>query len=301
MDIRHLNYLLEVAKYRSFTKAAETLHVTQPTISKMIKAVEDELGVLLFDRSTKHIELTDAGRAILVQAQQIVHSFDHLASELADVMEMRKGTIRIGIPPMTGAPFFPAVIAEFHRLYPGIRIRLIEEGGRTIEREVENGSLDIGVAVLPVNEAQFEVLPFAVDDLKLILHPNHRLAGRESVLLEELRDEPFIMYREDFALHEMITTACIRAGFRPNIAYSSSQWDFISEMVAVGLGVALLPQTICRKLDPGRIAAAKLEAPAISWNLAMIWSKDRYLSFAGREWLRFARAQFSLPQPPQET
>ncbi|MFS0839969.1 LysR family transcriptional regulator [Paenibacillus sp. 1P03SA] len=295
MDVRHLHYFLETARRKSFTKAAEALHVTQPTISKMIRILEEELGVELFDRTARQIVLTDAGEAVLIQAQQIVRSLENLSVDLADVTSMRKGQIRIGLPPMTGAPFFPELIAAFHRLYPGIGIRLIEEGARTVEREVESGSLDLGVAVLPVDADRFGMFAFVKEELRLVVHPGHRLARRQTVRLAELSGEKFLLFREGFTLHESIPEACIQAGFKPDIIYESSQWDFLSGMAEAGLGVALLPETICRKLNPDKVATVTLVSPRIPWHLVMIWRKEGYLSYAAREWLRFSKEWLSRP------
>jgi DNA-binding transcriptional LysR family regulator len=128
----------------------------------------------------------------------------------------------------------------------------------------------------------------------LVVHPEHRLARRGSVPLGELREESFILFRDDFALHDRIPAACIRAGFQPNVVFESSQWDFISEMVAADLGIAMLPETVCRNLDSRRIAVVPLEPPGIPWHLAMIWRKDAYMSYALREWVRFAQERLQL-------
>ncbi|WP_342779155.1 cidABC operon transcriptional activator CidR [Paenibacillus hemerocallicola] len=293
-DIRHLKYFMEVVKCRSFTKAAEALHITQPTISKMVKSIEEELGVVLLNRSGKHVEPTDAGLAIMNQAQLIVNSFDSLSSDLADIVQLKKGEIRVGLPPMAGARFFPKVIGEFRREYPLIRIELIEDGAKTIEKGVESGSLDIGVVVMPTDDDLFQSFPFVRENLMLLVYPEHRLARRSGVPLEELSEERFILFREDFALHDRIPAACIRAGFQPQVVFESSQWDFISEMVAADLGIAMLPETICRNLDSRRISVVPLAPPGIPWHLAMIWRRDAYMSYALREWIRFARERLQL-------
>ncbi|GAA3409779.1 LysR family transcriptional regulator [Paenibacillus hodogayensis] len=294
MDIRHLKYFLEVVRWRSFTRAADALHITQPTISKMVKSIEDELGVVLLDRKGKQVEPTDAGLAIVQQAQLIVNSFEHLSSDLADIVQLKKGTIRIGLPPMAGSRFFPKVIGEFRQAYPLIKLELIEDGAKTIERSVGSGGLDIGVVVMPTDMQAYDSFVFVRESLNLLVHPGHRLAGRDSVPLGELREERFIFFREDFALHDRIPEACIEAGFRPNVVFESSQWDFISEMVAADLGIAMLPETICRNLDFRKIAVVPLERPGIPWHLAMIWRKDGYKSYALREWIRFARERLAL-------
>ncbi|WP_223067288.1 cidABC operon transcriptional activator CidR [Paenibacillus caui] len=289
MDIRQLQYLVEVARQRSFTRAAEALFITQPTISKTIRVMEEELGVVLFDRQGKQIELTDAGRIIVERAQDILNSFQSLSAELDDLRNLKRGHIRIGLPPMVGASFFPKLMGLFHQRYPEITIRLFEDGAKKVEIDVAEGALDLGVVVLPTNEEGFSCFPFVEEKLNLIVHPSHRLAGNKEVELSELHEEYFIMFAEDFALHDRIIRECQHAGFQPRIIYESSQWDLISQMVAANLGVALLPEAVCREMDPSRISVLPMVKPMIPWKLGIIWREDRYLSFAAREWIRFAR------------
>ncbi|MEG6584498.1 cidABC operon transcriptional activator CidR [Dendrosporobacter sp. 1207_IL3150] len=293
MDVRHLTYFIEVARHRSFTKAAQALHITQPSISKMVKILEEELDVTLFNRNAKQAELTDAGKAVLRQAQQIVHSFHNLTSELSDVINLKKGNIIIGLPPMVGVSFFPSIIGEFNHLYPQITLKLIEVGSKQIEHGVEDGSLDIGVVALPVKEELFNMFAFVKEPLKLIVHPSHHLADKDTAHFSELRKDPFVLFREDFTIRDRILERCNENGFYPKIVCESSQWDFIAEMVAAKLGIALLPDTIAKELSPKRIKLLSLE-PEIPWNLAIIWRKDKYLSFAAREWLKFTSSRFNV-------
>ncbi|MEK3719416.1 cidABC operon transcriptional activator CidR [Paenibacillus sp. FSL H8-0034] len=292
MDIRQLQYVLELARYNSFTKAAQALHITQPTLSKMIKSLEEELGLTLFSRVGKSVELTDAGQAILSQAQHIVSSFKNLTSELSDLTNLHKGHIRIGLPPMVGSSFFPQVMSRFRELYPGVTIEMVEEGSKKLQIEIANGHLDMGVVLLPTNEELFDSHLIIRENLKLIVHPSHRLAQRSEVALSELSKETFILFHQDFALHDQIIAECVRSGFHPHVLYESSQWDFIHEMTAANLGIALLPETICKRLDPAHVKAIPLIGPSIPWHLVMIWRKNSYLSLAAREWIRFTQSLF---------
>lgn len=292
MDIRQLTYFLEVANQSSFSKAAQQLHLSQPSLSKMVKNLENELGVVLFDRSTRHIHLTDAGEVIQTQARIILQSMEHLNTALADVTEMRKGKFRLGLPPVIGVSFFPDILARFHQLYPQIEIQLVEEGGKVIEQRLLEGEIDLGVVVLPVDEEMFEVKPIIERKMMLTMHPEHPLAAREEVALQELADESFILFRKGFALRDRVREACIREGFEPKVSYESAQWDFISEMVAAGIGISLLPETVCGKLDPRQIAVIRKTRPQIHWNLGLIWRKDGYLSHAARGWVNFVLHYF---------
>ncbi len=293
--MRHLQYFLEVAHWKSFTKAAQALYITQPTISKMIKNLEEELGVVLFDRIGRRIELTDAGAVLLTQAQHMVKSFEEMTSHLDELMKVQRGRIRIGLPPMVGSNFFPQVIGKFREQYPGITLQLFEYGSKKVEAEVGAGELDIGVILLPTNEELFDFYSFVKQRLMLVVHSSHPLAEKEEASLMDLKDESFLLFHEDFALHDRIIAECERLGFFPNVVYKSSQWDFITEMAAANLGIALLPEAICRELDTRRLRTIPLTKPAIPWHLAMIWRKESYLSFAAREWIAFTQSMLRQP------
>lgn len=292
MDILHLTYFLEVARQKSFTKASQTLHVSQPSISKVIKTLENELGVTLLERSGREVELTDAGEAVFKRVQRVVSEFKNLTNELSDVIDLKRGEVIIGLPPMIGARFFPKPIAQFRQAYPLIQLKLIEEGAKQIEVSVQDGTLDLGVVALPGRE-DFETFAFLNEPLRVVLYRDHPLTHQTSLSLAMLSQESFVLYREDFSLFDHILRQCALNGFEPRIACQSSQWDFIAEMVGAKLGIALLPETICKGLDSQRFVTIPLTNPVIPWNLAIIWKKDRYLSFAAREWLRLTKNYFS--------
>ncbi|MBS4174900.1 LysR family transcriptional regulator [Bacillus sp. FJAT-49736] len=290
MDIKHLQYFIEVTKYNSFSIAAEHLYITQPTISKMIKNLETELGVSLFDRSRKQLTLTDAGKVILEQAKLVDKAFHNLESELDNLLGLKTGTIRIGLPPIFDARFLLSFIGRFHEKYPGITFQLTEDGSKKVEEDVENNLLDVGVVVLPTKNDIFEHFSFMEEDLKLILHATHPLANWQEVDLVQLANEPFILFNKEFALHDRIISSCRSVGFEPKIISKSSQWSFIEEMVSWNLGVSLLPESLCPHLST-KVRSIKVVNPSISWNLGIIWGKHQYLSFAAREWLSFTKEE----------
>lgn len=289
MDLRQLSYFLEVARHGSFSKASEKLHLSQPTLSKMVKNLEEELGLLLFERSTRRIHLTDAGEVVQAHAQHIMRSFENLDSALTEMKQIKTGHFTLGLPPVIGASFFPKIIARFHQLYPNVRIQLVEEGGKLVEQALLEGEIDLGVVVLPVDEEMFEIVPLVERELMLVVNPEHTLARKNQVSLLDLTEESFILFRKGFALHDRVREACIRSGYEPTVAYESAQWDFISEMVTANMGISLLPETICTKLDPVQITSIRMVEPKVYWNLAIIWHKNHYLSYAARAWIRFVQ------------
>ncbi|GGD01850.1 putative HTH-type transcriptional regulator YwbI [Thalassobacillus devorans] len=289
MDIRHLEYFSEVAKQLSFTKAASTLHVSQPSLSKAIKQLEEELGVPLFYRA-KQLVLTDAGKAVLVNAKNVLDAFHNLNSELNDVIDLKKGEVKIGIPPIIGAAFFSSVITCYKEKYPQVEILLNEVGSKMIKQGVEDGSLDIGlVCNLPSkNEDLFDVIEVINDPLTLVVHKDHPLASETRIDLASLENEPFIMYRQDFTLHDRILDECAKKGFTPNVVCHSSQRDFMIEMVEAKLGVALLPGKIAAEIMDRSLVSVPLIDSNASLELGMIWKKNKYLPFAVREFIETA-------------
>ena len=256
VDVHALRTFVEVARQQGFTRASETLHVTQPAISKAVKVLEEEV---------------------------------------VEVAALRRGRLRLGMPPIVGVTFFPPVLAEFHQAYPGVLLELREEGSHHIESLVMERELDVGAVVLPTDEKAFGTLPFVRDELRAVLHADHPLARRPQVALRDLAGTPFVLYRPEFALHGHILEACRRAGFRPTVVSESSHWDFIVAMVAANIGLALLPSTICRQLDPRQVRSVPMTAPLIPWNVALIWRKDRQLPPATRAWLELAQRRLVEP------
>jgi DNA-binding transcriptional LysR family regulator len=292
MEIKQLLYFIEVAKQHSFTKASQNLHVSQPNISRMIRNLEEEVGFSLLDRTSNHIQLTAAGSIVFEEATQALQILNNIADKLNDLNHVPKGIVRMGLPPTIGSKFFPKVLADFYKLYPGIKFDFVENGSKTVAKEVGEGYLDVGVVVPPVNEELFHIVPIIHEEVQLLVHEDHRLAKQSSVQLQELRGEAFMLYRQDFTLHGRIIEACKNVGFEPNIIYESSQWDLIRGMVANNLGVSLLPNSICREAASSQIKIIQV-TPLIPWGVSIIWRKNRYLSSATREWIQFVCSQFS--------
>lgn len=284
MDIRQLNYFIEVAKHQSFTKASQALHVTQPTLSKMVKNLEDELDVTLFDRSARQIALTDAGEVVLAQAQRIVNSLEDLSESLYDVMHLKKGKIKVGLPPVISTLFFPTIIAEFQRTYPDVTIMIDEYGAKKVEQKVLEGAVDLGFVMLPVDEEKFDVVPFVEQDIKLLVHQSHPLAHLDTVDLIDFKDDPFLLLSKEFTLNSRTIQFCLSEGFTPKIAYESSQWDFIVGMVEKNLGVTLMPSLICDRMKGGPFKTISLTR-TFPWRLGIILAKNRYVPYVSRSFI----------------
>lgn len=288
LEIKHLRYFIEVTRTGNFTHTAENLYITQPALSRIIKSLEDELGARLFIRSRKKLMLTDAGRVLYKYAQEIEKQVQHMETELDSLLTLKKGHIRIGLPTVINSFFFSDLIGYFHQEYPEVTFQLEEDGSKRIEEEIVNDKLDFGVVVLPDKHDMFDYYTFVNENLKLVVPSYHHLAGEQEVSLQDLKEEAFIMFNQDFSLRNRILAACKEAGFQPKIISETSQLDFIEEMIASNLGITLLPESTSLGLT-SNVHTIAVENPTIEWNLAMIWKKDAHLSQINKEFIRFAK------------
>ena len=294
MDIRTLRYFVEVVRQQSFTRAAEKLYVTQPTISKMLKNLEDELNCTLLIRDGRKLLMTDTGQVVFERGLAILDEFRQLEAELSDINHLNKGVLRLGIPPMVGM-LMAGPIGLFRQRYPGVELKISEFGGLMVQQAVMNGELDLAMTALPVEEES------ALTTLPLFSHPLCVLVPRSGEWLEQtsvsptqLAAHPLLIYNEDFALSRQLMQLFARHDVKPRIAVRSGQWDFLAAMVQAGVGVAILPEPICRKLDEKTLRWLPLESE-LRWQLGMIWREGVYLSHSAQAWLKCCEG-FKLPE-----
>jgi DNA-binding transcriptional LysR family regulator len=176
MELRSLRYFVEVVKQKSFTGAAEKMFVTQPTISKMVKSLEDEIGSPLLLRESRQMLLTDAGQIVYQRGLEVLAAHAQLEAELNDLGKLGRGTLAIGIPPMGGSLFTPA-IATFKKRYPKVELKLFERGSKAIEAALIDGELELGGVLEPVDFATFDVLPISRQLLWLVAQKGSGCAG----------------------------------------------------------------------------------------------------------------------------
>lgn len=280
MDLKQIEAFMKVVDYKSFTKAAESSYFSQPTLSKAIQKLEDTLNVQLLERSTKHLNLTDAGKIVYKQGQQTLASLNEIYKQLDELKNVNSGSINLGMPPLIGTLFFPEIARKFHQQYPNVKIKLFELGAKVVEELVEDGQIDAGLIVLPTDNDLFQIQPFIVDNFVLFVHRDHPIARYAEISLSALKDENFILFDKSFALHNYIINACKESGFNPTISYESSHWDLITELVASKLGVTLLPKSIFKKQSNPNVKMVPLKTPALKWKLAIITKRDAYHPFA---------------------
>ncbi|MFZ4833313.1 LysR substrate-binding domain-containing protein [Rouxiella sp. Mn2063] len=284
MDVRTLRYFVEVVRQQSFTRAAEKLFVTQPTISKMLRHLEEELQCTLLIREGRRLHLTDSGQALYQRGLNILEEFRQLEAELEDINNVKSGRLRLGIPPMVGTQMAD-LIGTFRQRYPGIELIISELGGLVVQQAVISGELDLAITALPSDSS----LP--ITSMPLFSHPLYVVAPRNEYWLSQtcvpiaaLANESILIYNEGFALYRQLMAVFSQQGFTPKIAARSGQWDFLAAMVKTGMGVAILPAPICQRLDASRLLWLPLE-PEMTWQLGLIWHQGNYLSQSAQAWI----------------
>ena len=296
MDYRHLRYFMEVASQKSFSKAARNLHISQSAISRMIKSLEDEMGVILFVRNAKTVELTAAGTIFLNYAKRCVFIFEHLKSDFENEFNLQQDTIHIGLPPITDAHVFARLLGQFKKAYPQIDIELYEHGSKKVEFSVQEGIIDVGI-ICTIPKKDFESFFLSDDTVCVIMPKDHPAAECSEVPLKALADSSLVLYRDDFNMHDDILQNCEKIGFTPKIIFETSQRELMVQTVCSGLGVAILPSRLCPPNKEGSsIVVRPLTEPRMTHHLYVIWRRGHYLSRASRLWIDFTKEHLSKLQ-----
>lgn len=289
MEIKHLKYFVDVARLKSFSKAAQVNFVSQSTISKVIRDLETDLSTPLFHRSSKYVELTDAGERLFLQAAKIVEMFQGVTRYFQDEMTVEKGLLRIGLPPITGATVFGHLLGRFKRRYAGIDIQLFEYGSKNVEAAVQDGTIDVGIVCSKPQEGLYGTVLFPKDPLKIVLHPSHPLAELRQIDIRDLENENFVLFRKDFSLHDAILRRCKTAGFVPNIILETTQRELMTQIVEANLGITLLPAQIADSLNPRQMTSVPLADPQINLEIALIWNTKQYVPRVAQLWIDFVQ------------
>ena len=291
MNIRHIAYFVEVAKERNFTKAANNLHLSQPALSKVIKNLELDLGVSLIDRAAKQFKLTDQGEIFFENSKNALNNINEELDQLNCSINCTKGRLVVGIPPVIGTVYFTSIIAKFKKKYPNIDFIVIEEGANSIRDKVKTSELDIGIVILPTKSEGLNVIKMIESENVLIAHKDNKLVNLNKVTVKDLKEENFITLNKRYMLYDTLKRLCRENGFETKIAFESSQWDFVAEMVSLNQGIAILPEPIVHRYKDDNIRRVVLEDVKIPWEIAIILKKDRYISYAMKEFVKICEEE----------
>jgi DNA-binding transcriptional LysR family regulator len=269
VEVRQIEYFVAVAEERHFTRAAQRMHVAQSGLSASIRSLEKELGAALFVRNTRRVELTDAGRALLVEARHTLTTLAAAKDAVAAVQGLLRGTLSVGTLQCLGAVDLLPVLARFHAAHPGVEIQLRQGGSTELIDRVRTGDLDLALVSVPAEGApgvSFD--PLAEEELILACAPDHPLAQRAEVGLDELRGETFVDFCPGWVSRDTTDRALAAADVSRRVGLEVNDVHSLLDLVGNGLGVAILPGNFVHKGSRARFVPLTGDAPV--WETAIV-------------------------------
>lgn len=295
VQFHQLHYFVAVAETRHFTRAAEHVHVSQPSLSQQIRALENELGAALFSRARGNVALTEAGESLLPLARRILADAETARHEVQELVQLRRGRIRLGATPSVCTGLLPDVLRAFHDLHPGIELRIEESGSRDLVRELARGAVDLALVVLPLPTPSpaLTTVELLQEDL-VVVSSAAGPAPRRPVRISDLQGEPLVMFRHGYDLRELTVGACHAAGFEPSFTVEGGEMDAVLGFVRAGLGVAVVPSMVAERA--GRdLRVTELAPPGLRRTIALAHRSDVPPPRAARELQRLLLATRTGP------
>jgi DNA-binding transcriptional LysR family regulator len=300
MDTERCREFVVLAQTCNYLQAADQLFISQSSLSKHIKALERELGVELFNRTTRRVQLTEHGRVFLPFARKLASTAHDAQAALADASDNERRVIDIGSIPVMVPYGITALLNRFEREHPNVRLHIVEGEADQLKELLRKRQLDLafirewdGDVGLDDGDAEFATVDYADDCLAAVLPADHRLASRQSIRLGELANDEFLLLPQGTVMNALITDACAVEGFVPEVRYRGTRAENIIDLVSRGMGVSLLMRTPAAYLTRTAVSIVDLENPIIT-HVKLYRLRDREPSAATREFLDF------LPLAPHE-
>ncbi|MED4753746.1 LysR family transcriptional regulator [Brevibacillus choshinensis] len=275
MELLQLQYFCKVAKLEHMTKAAKELHIAQPALSKTISRLEEHVGVPLFDRNGRQIQLNAFGKAFLKKVEAALNLLEEGQRELIDLAGMERGRVMVAT---TTHKCFSEMIGSFMSLHPDVQMRITQASSEEKEQQLQKGEIDFCITFPPLEQDGIDGVNILTEEIMLAVPPTHHFASRDSIDLAEVAHEPFICIKEGNPFRAMTDAFCQQAGFAPNIVCEVDEHSAISHFLHAGIGIAFLPETLGDKVNSFRLI--RLERPFCQRTYQLAWRKDRYLSVA---------------------
>lgn len=292
INLHHLRVFTAVAETGGFSRAAVTLRLSQPAVSKSVRELERELGLALFDRSGRAARLTDAGALLLGRAKELFGVERIAEAELRSLRGLERGVLRVGASTTVATYFLPPLLARFHALYPRVVLRVVSANTRSIARRLLEGRLDIAIVEGPVEHVRISAAPWLQDELVVIAPATHRLVRKRRVRVADLEGESFILREPGSGTRDVAEAALAAHGIHPRTGLQLGSTEAIKQAVAAGLGLALVSRAAAAdQLALGYIAVLRLGEMVVSrplTELRLAGRSDSVTTLAFREIMRLA-------------
>jgi DNA-binding transcriptional LysR family regulator len=278
INLRQLRAFVSISHLGGFTKAAEALHATQPTLSAQINQLEESLGVRLFDRSTRSVTLTQVGRDLLPVVDKVLSDLAAVAVRARDVAQKNTGRVVVAALPSISSTLLPQAIAGFLKTYPGISISLKDALAERIVDMIRSDEVDFGISSSAMNDPQIEFTPLATDRMVLVLPRGHKLAKSAKISLEDLLDVPLIFMNRDSSVRRILDDAYASARQPATPSYEAAFMSTAIGMVRAGLGVTLLPSSALEVKTASDLVCRAINHPKLKRKIGIL--RKRRQSFS---------------------
>jgi DNA-binding transcriptional LysR family regulator len=300
MELRHLRTIAAVARHRSLTKAGDELFLTQSAVSQQIRRLEEELGVEVFHRTSRRVELTREGEVILGYAQRVLREVDGLRSELEEITGLLSGQLRIGGVYPTGPYDLFAMLADFRSAHPGVAVHMVEATQEDTLAALRSDALDCAFIAHDPDALgdEFEASLLWKDELVVALPAGHPLTAAETITFEQLAREDLIAFRENSAIRRRLERKMAQRSLEPRNAFICTEMAAVRALASRGLGVSVMPRSVAE--HPGPPIELRPFAPErLTWPVALIWRAGRRQSPASQAFLKVALDYARRPAPRQ--
>jgi len=297
LTLRQLRAFLTVAELGSFTRAGERLHMAQPALSLLIRDLEAELCVKLFDRTTRRTELTQAGRELRPSIEKILGDLEHVVKSMNDLGHRRRGRIVVAAPPLLATTMLPNIISQFEEKYPGITVGIVDARTKTIVEKVRLGEVDCGIGTFSPQEDGIARTPLARDELMIFGHRSEKLLKPPTVRWSELGGRPLITLTRESGIRLLVEMGYESTGNAAQPKYEVMEITTALGLVEAGLGIAVLPTYALAFSGFKHVTARPLVDPVMVREISLIVAEGRTMSNALDAFARMlqTKAQQSVP------
>ena len=296
MDIRDLQVFLAVSARLNFTRAAEDVHLSQPSVSVRIRQLEAELGVKLFEQLGKKVALTEAGKLLEPYARRVVAAMDDARNAMNELQGLERGSLRVGASTTPGMYLIPKTIAQFKRRYPKVDVHLTVKDTRQIEEGVIQNEFDFGFVGGHLTGEEVNVLSWITDELVLIMPPGHRLTAKRLVKPQDLSKEQFIFREQGSASRAVVAAHLRKARIEAEAVMEMANPESVKKAVQNGLGIAFISAfAVEAELKAKTLLTVKVQNLQIRRELKIVYRKDKHLSPAAKAFLDASQQQILTP------
>ncbi|GGA41664.1 LysR family transcriptional regulator [Psychrobacillus lasiicapitis] len=293
MDLKQLNYFVTIVDHRSFSKAAEKLHISQPSLSNAVKSLESELGFQILDRNTRNIELTEAGTILYKKAARLLLEMESVKKEMEDVKNIGSGEIQLGMIESV-KHWIPKVILQYNDDFPNMRIKLTEVlSGNDVKNSLRNYKTHAIITNQFIQEDDIETIPLYNEKLVLVLHESNPLTNHATITFKDLVGEPFIISSEGFQTREDVLNAFEMEGVIPTIKYEIERFETALSLVREGIGISLIPENYLQALPDYALVKKCIDSPSLDRTVYLTYLKNRYVSPAIHAFINKTKLFFS--------